>query len=568
MNKKLVIGILSILALFTSASFINLVSAEDNSAASASQLSNTIVISQVYGGGGSNNAGPTYKPDYVELFNRSNSPQSLNGSALQYGSSTGQFGSSATNIFALPDVTLQPGQYFLVQLGTVGTAGADLPVTPDAVTTNLSMSGTSGKVALTNTTTALGCGATATPCALPDPRIIDLVAYGEANNAEGGASVNNGTALTNTQGSVRKGNGCTETDNNNNDFTVVTNPIPRNRASALAPCSGGGTPTPTPTATPTPSVTPTPTATATPNAPVDFNGDGRTDYVVVRNVGGTGGAPVNQARWFYNINGSSAATVALDWGLASTDIFLSEDFDGDRKDDITVWRPGAPGVAAFYILNSATNTVRIERFGQTDDDPTVVGDYDGDGKADVAVYREGANANAQSIWFYRTTPGGPTFYIPWGLGGDIPAPGDYDGDNRNDFVIQRGNNLGQGIFWTRLATGTVLPVQVFGQRTDFIVPGDYDGDRKTDLAVARIIENTTTQWFWKRSSDGVFVGPIPFGNPNDLTVQGDYDGDGRTDIAVWRSNGQFIWRSTTSGAVMFFGLGASGDFPVANFNTH
>lgn len=123
MNKKLIIGILSILALFTGASFTNLVSAEENPADSASLVSTTIVISQVYGGGGSNTTGPTYKSDYVELFNISGSPQSLNGLALQYGSSAGQFGSSATNIFALPDVTLQPGQHYLVQLGTVGTAG-------------------------------------------------------------------------------------------------------------------------------------------------------------------------------------------------------------------------------------------------------------------------------------------------------------------------------------------------------------------------------------------------------------------------------------------------------------
>ena len=310
----------------------------------------------------------------------------------------------------------------------------------------------------------------------------------------------------------------------------------------------------------------TPAAGGTPgDAPVDFNGDGKTDYAVYRNIGN----PTNgQLRWFYNLNVPNSPTVALDWGLA-TDTVITEDFDGDLKDDIAVWRPGVPTVAAFYILNSQTNTARVEAFGQTGDDPTVVGDYSGDGKADLAVYRAGANAGAQSTWFYRATPGGPTTFTQWGLGGDFVAPGDYDGDGRNDFVVQRATGSGdKGVVWTRLATGAVLPTQPYGTTNDLLVPGDYDGDGKTDLASARNV-NGTLQWFWKRSTDGVTVGGIPFGvSATDCTAQGDYDGDGRTDIAVWRTNGQFIWRSTATGAVTFFGLGASTDVPVAEFNSH
>src|SRR5687767_12155482 len=81
------------------------------------------------------------------------------------------------------------------------------------------------------------------------------------------------------------------------------------------------------------------------DSPVDFNADGRTDYVLVRNVGG---GPTGQVRWFYNLNNSANPTVALDWGLAS-DFFFSEDFDNDDKDDVACWRPGPPTVATFYI---------------------------------------------------------------------------------------------------------------------------------------------------------------------------------------------------------------------------
>lgn len=53
-------------------------------------VSPTVVISQVYGGAGCGTAGcSTYKNDYIELFNRSASPVSLNGWSVQYAAATG-----------------------------------------------------------------------------------------------------------------------------------------------------------------------------------------------------------------------------------------------------------------------------------------------------------------------------------------------------------------------------------------------------------------------------------------------------------------------------------------------
>lgn len=202
--------------------------------------STTVVISQVYGGGGATSGTPTYKSDYVELYNKSTSSQDISGFQIMYGSATGQFGSSATAIFVIPaNTTILAGKYLLIQLGTTGTVGANLPVTPDLVTTNISMSASNGKVALvTSAFTGNSCGAAATPCTFPNANFIDWVAYGTAGNGtagngEGGTSVNNGVALTSTLGCVRKLNGNQDTDNNNADFDVVTAPVPRNSSSVL-----------------------------------------------------------------------------------------------------------------------------------------------------------------------------------------------------------------------------------------------------------------------------------------------------------------------------------------------
>ena len=86
---------------------------------------------RVYGGGG--NSGAPYTHDFIELFNRGTAPVSLAGWSLQYASATGTglFGATASQLTELPAVTLQPGQYYLVQEAG-GTTGVALP-SPDPV---------------------------------------------------------------------------------------------------------------------------------------------------------------------------------------------------------------------------------------------------------------------------------------------------------------------------------------------------------------------------------------------------------------------------------------------------
>jgi len=321
------------------------------------------------------------------------------------------------------------------------------------------------------------------------------------------------------------------------------------------------------------------TASAAPTQNVlDFNGDGRTDFAVVRNIGSGGSGATNQIRWFTSLNGSGTTT-ATDWGVA-TDTFVPVDYDGDNITDIAVWRAfgtGQPsGNVFFYSLQSNGNTLRVEDFGQTDDNPKVVADYDGDGKADVAVYRPGPTSLTQSTWYYRgslNNPSGSITFVPWGVNGDFVAPGDYDGDGRADFAIQRNNGGGQGIFWLNQTTDGVT-FHVFGTPSDVIVPGDYDGDGKTDIAVIRGAAGQIV-WYVRPSSTGVITATAYaiFGvSATDFPSQGDYDGDGKTDVAIWRPSAtpgsSAFWVSGSTSGVFSVPFGANGDYPVANYNAH
>ncbi|MGZ3419919.1 MAG: lamin tail domain-containing protein [Polyangiales bacterium] len=186
-------------------------------------LSTGVVISQVYGGGGNGTA--LYTSDYVELFNRGGSTVSLSGWSVQYAASLG----SSWSAFALPAKSIPPGGYFLIKLYTDTTTGGLALPAADA-TGSLSLSATSGKIALVGSTTALSCGLA---CA-GKSGVIDFVGYGLASDYEGSGAAPLASVLTSAQ---RSAAGCTETDDNASDFASAA-PVPRNSATAKAVCPG------------------------------------------------------------------------------------------------------------------------------------------------------------------------------------------------------------------------------------------------------------------------------------------------------------------------------------------
>ena len=179
-----------------------------------------VVISQIYGGGG--NSGGQYRNDFIELFNNGASTVNLSGWSVQYASAAG----TTWQVTQLTG-SLAPGKYLLVQEAAGANTAAPLLPTPD-VTGTIAMSGTNGKVALSNGIVAL-TGA----C----PAAQNLVAFGSTANCPTPTAT-----LSNTTSAQRKTNGCTNTGANNADFDVLA-PAPRNSATAANTCGGDPLPT-------------------------------------------------------------------------------------------------------------------------------------------------------------------------------------------------------------------------------------------------------------------------------------------------------------------------------------
>lgn len=188
----------------------------------------SVVISEVYGGGGNGSA--PFKNDFIELYNRTASPISLAGWSVQYAGATG----STWQVTPLTG-SIGPGKYYLVA-EAAGTScstlpcGVDLPA-PDAAGSIL-MNGTAGKVALVQNSTPLTGSC---PTGLP---ISDFVGYGTTANCSEGSGPT--PTPSNTTAVIRLAEGSTDTDNNAADFATGA-PDPDNSAD-VAPTVTNTTP--------------------------------------------------------------------------------------------------------------------------------------------------------------------------------------------------------------------------------------------------------------------------------------------------------------------------------------
>ncbi|WP_282827752.1 ExeM/NucH family extracellular endonuclease [Gulosibacter sediminis] len=274
--------------------------------ASAAADGSTVVINEVYGGGG--NSGAPYSRDFVELYNPTNAAIDLGGYQVVRYSGSGNPQSS--DIVTIPaGTTIEPGATLVVG-GAYGsnTSAADVPVDVEG---NFGLGATSAALNLTD---ASGT-------------IVDLVGFGTVGgNAFETAAA---PALSNSTSAQRIPDGV-DTDDNSADFEAAE-PTP----GALNASDE----------TPAPTETTEPTATPEPTAPAECD-------VAISEIQGTGAAtplPTDQAVTTCGVVTASYTTGGLNGFYLQTPTTDAAGQPVEQADDasngIFVYTNSAPTVA-------------------------------------------------------------------------------------------------------------------------------------------------------------------------------------------------------------------------------
>jgi len=210
-------------------------------------------------------------------------------------------------------------------------------------------------------------------------------------------------------------------------------------------------------------------------------------------------------------------------------------------------------------------------------------DLDGDGRSDLMLYRPTANAN----WFTRSSRnayaiGAGNWNFQWGALGDIPMPGDWDGDGRLDPTVGRPATNEVFILYSSrnydpAQYGWIANVEftTFGGPDGQPCVADFDADGRSDTCVYRPATGSGQyeQGGWSimlSSGAWAFNTRLTFtwGAPGDIPLTMDVDADGRADLGLYRpSTGQWFFRYSSLGydpaQYGYFAWGSTGDMPLS-----
>jgi hypothetical protein len=76
----------------------------------------------------------------------------------------------------------------------------------------------------------------------------------------------------------------------------------------------------------------------------------------------------------------------------------------------------------------------------------------------------------KGVWYILHSSDGSLASVQWGVTGDMPVPGDYDGDGKFDITVWRSST---GAWYIVRSSDGTIQVQTFGINGDLPLPSAY-----------------------------------------------------------------------------------------------
>jgi hypothetical protein len=307
----------------------------------------------------------------------------------------------------------------------------------------------------------------------------------------------------------------------------------------------------------------------------DYDGNGSLDLFAISAVGqqvyvanGFGSGYGTGPYWSVAVPKSGQARIGDYDGDGRSDVYHIDDGDlavylGGRRapgtdlttwfdhPDLTPWDAGPECIGPYgcdkigYVTGGLEFNLRDnlsweggnyhEFFFGVPGDVPLLGDWDGDNVSTPGMFRP-SSGYAYIANRNRTGVANTEFFF--GMGGDIPLAGDWNADGRDTLSIYRPSD-------NRFYVSNALRTQFADFDFEFALPGsqpfsgDFNGDGRDDLGLYRPADGLVAMRFLGNPEGPADV-TFYVGSEADTVIAGDWSGDG-IDTVAWHDDTEGLW---------------------------